>query len=52
MIRTYKATRSEVLLSDLRHVLLTVHVLLPEIAAGIALVLLLVLLPVVAALVL
>ena len=49
MIRTYKATRSEVLLSDLRHVLLIIHVLLPEIAAGIALVLLLVLLPILAA---
>lgn len=52
MVRNYKAPRSAVLISDARHVLLTVRVLLPEIAAGIALVLLLVLLPVVAALVL
>lgn len=50
MIRTYKATRSEVLLSDLRHVLLMIHVLLPEIVAGIALVLVLVLLPIMASL--
>ena len=49
MIRTYKATRSEVLLSDLRHVLLMVHVLLPDIAAGIALVLVLLMLPILAA---
>lgn len=50
MIRTYKATRSEVLLSDLRHVLLIVHVLLPEIAAGVALVLVLLMLPIMASL--
>ena len=49
MIRSYKASRAEVLLSYIRY---TVRVLLPDIAAGIALVALLVLLPVVAALVL
>lgn len=49
MVRNYKASRSAVLMSDLRHVLLTIRVLLPEIAAGIALVLLLVLLPILAA---
>lgn len=52
MIRSYKASRAEVLLSDVRHLLLTVRALLPDMAAGIALVALLVLLPVVAALVL
>lgn len=49
MVRNYKAPRSAVLMSDVRHVLLTVHVLLPEIVAGIALVTLLVLLPILAA---
>lgn len=49
MFRTYKASKAEVLLSYIRY---TVRVLLPDIAAGIAMVVLLVLLPVVAALVL
>ena len=48
MVRNYKAPRSAVLMSDVRHVLLTVHVLLPEIAAGIALVLVLLMLPIMA----
>lgn len=49
MVRNYKAPRSAVLMSDARHVLLTIHTLLPEIAAGIALVLVLLMLPILAA---